>query len=569
MPFEVAIKITAESQLEAVKAAEAAVRAVGTASKQAGAEAAIVAAPGLKKTAEAADKLTLGGTGAKQALSLLAHNLGAVGPVGSLAAGALLQVAIGGGAMGVALAATSAMIGLFVTRSQEAAKATKDFDKALRTADLEFFRQRIRDLDEEIATSFWKRASFWTGVKGLLAGPGIVKEARASQAAAVAAEQKLLADMTYKATLAIEFQTAAVGADAQELAKLEHEARVVTALQQGLKDATQATKDAFIAASAALREHKIASESLKGITYDVALPSDVLGGGTGGAVGAQLRVGLQGVKQDLSEIAKYAAQFQFIKPWQLQEAKNLVQGFGEIAQREFGTDIPADIQQMQQALQGVIDNLAKKYKVDLDTADAVSALLDAEAAVRRLSGVAAVPLVLRVDATGAIRIVQDTGAAVDALRAKTNVPMIQEIKVVTTGSPTLPFSEYFESYAPDVIKKFIDQAAGATINLDSGLSGAIFNTLDSIANARVLMAQQMNQPSITGISPGFGTGTQARLLESERILAFLMQLLGRSGGPAGGGGNINITIDASDLLNGLDRTMRLTTGHSLNVRVLN
>lgn len=164
-------------------------------------------------------------------------------------------------------------------------------------------------------------------------------------------------------------------------------------------------------------------------------------------------------------------------------------------------------------------------------------------------------------------------------------PQMLELVTRVSGSPTLPFSDYFGpgGYAEGLLEKFSSKAG--SLVLKSELLTPIINTLDSIAAARTMMAAQIGTP---GLHPNISAVTSSRLHESQNILNILMSLAERTGGPStgsgqggsmgGGVGQVIIDLRGSTISQELlDRQLvprfegiiRAATGKNIDYRVFN
>ncbi|MBI2358715.1 MAG: hypothetical protein HYV04_07370 [Deltaproteobacteria bacterium] len=546
MPFEVAILIKSESQLEAVKAAEAAVRHVSAAASGA-------AAPAMRQMAEAGDKAHGSVRPLSSAVGLLAAEFGALGPVGNVAGNVLLQIA--SGIAGITLATAGATIGIAAAvgaiRDLNASK--KQIDDAFDPKNLAATNKEIENLNEQIA----EQGSLWSFVTSPLQTVGDLTAKMLSQESA--SEQKLAA-LRMGRVRAIELTVANLQAEAQArnavaLAEMAGRPDLAIEAQKGeaIRTTTRALVDMGIAGEKAraaidaigrgfdISKLKAQVESVKGVVYDTQLSFDNLLTPLGGAAGAGIQVALQGVTQTLNELTKYGAKFGFIDEAKLQQAARLVQGLGKLAAQEFGTEIPPEIAKSSQELQGLIDKLAQEYKIKFDMADFHLGVDEARAKVQSLRAEAERPIVFNV-----------------------------ESGFWTQGSPRLPFSEYFQSYAPQVLKEFSEKAK-ADLTMDSGLSSFLGPAFERLLRLERMIARSGDPSLISGIHPGEAPGFDVERRRIMELIQWFATLFARSpqASASQGGGNINITIDARDLLSGLERTIRMTTGHTLNIRVLN
>jgi hypothetical protein len=233
--------------------------------------ASVFGALSLKTRALTSDKL-----GLRRALGFAVSGLTDLGPAGGIATNALLAIATGAGAMGVAIGLASTAIALLVNHFKEAKQKKEEFDTAMRTNNLGFFVQQVAEADRKLLEFGGRlddirrrQAEFVAGgVRGgdaftgqLLQGvQGQEKELLAEREKAVAEQQRILGDRARQAGLSIEFQTHAINANVREQQELAHQSRIVNALQGEMKDASQKTKDEFIRTSEVLRDQATTNE---------------------------------------------------------------------------------------------------------------------------------------------------------------------------------------------------------------------------------------------------------------------------------------------------------------------
>ena len=221
-----------------------------------------------QKTTSATKVLTNEKLGLQRAAGAVATSLTGLGAAGSIAPNALLAVATGARAAGVVIGVVSTVITFLIQRMNEATEKKKSLDAAMRSGDLGFFSREISEADQKLigltqrvdalrARVQTRTGSTFFGATGVAGAQRELAEAEAERAGLVGERQKILGEKVGAATLALQFQTQAIGANVTQQQELEHELRVIAALQGGLKDATQAAKDAFIGQSAALRDEAL------------------------------------------------------------------------------------------------------------------------------------------------------------------------------------------------------------------------------------------------------------------------------------------------------------------------
>jgi len=565
MAFEVSIKITAESQLEAVKAAEAAVQKIGTTAKQVSAQSANlnILGPGMIETVKSSGHAAAGlvnlrgaAAAARPVIGAVATGLMGAGGAAGLFGRGLAGLAFGGlGPVGIALLGTQVALGAWSAYSDAAKEKAKALEEQLKT--LADAGKQIRNIGAQIEQAG----------KALEAKTNFAKiEADQEKGRRGVREQfeKLITDekLTGEQQAALRQQRNEKLAALDELGIKTHIARARDLADAvGKVNAVEATN----VQQSALRSAKAAEEAgalnevanayrrvAEAAEFRLKVVDSAEKAARGGKAGEGFTSAFGDIGKQLSEMTKYGAQFGFLDEGKLQNLNLLIQGFGKALEKEFGIDIPPALQATQQRFQGIIDQLAQKYKVQLDTVDAQDALNQATAKLDEFSGKVATPIKLIMDPSGIKGIFDDASSMLDALRAKAAVPIIQEINVVVTkSSPTLPFSEYFGpgGYAEGVLSDFANNAAAMPLNFNTDLLTPIVNTLDAISRARLSsahMAGLLLGPQ-TGIHPSFydtmGNWNNTLIAEGQKTLAFLMNLAGRTGGGGAGGGGINLTIN--------------------------
>lgn len=179
--------------------------------------------------------------------------------------------------------------------------------------------------------------------------------------------------------------------------------------------------------------------------------------------------------------------------------------------------------------------------------------------------------------------IEDIRAAFGDVAAE-NFPItfVPEVKF----NPTVPFSQFFRSDAPNLIEDFVSRAQGQALTFDSNFSSAIVGTLNEIINAKEQLAVAIaDKPFRASIIGDFSVGPRARLQALEETLAFLRKTGQPSSPSTGGGGggiivNVNndftnsvVTSDAlaaaqRDMLPATERSIRMATGKGPAFRVL-
>jgi hypothetical protein len=173
--------------------------------------------------------------GVSRALGLVASSLADMGPAGQIASNALVQVLVSGAKMASGVALISAGVGilttviaLLVTHLQQAAKEKEEFDRAMRTGDLDFFLKKIQDADVALGRieDRLKTLKELQGAEGGLGTSGeeflflqnrqqaaTSDQQRISteRAKALAEAQKLIGKQLSETTFALDAQTQAVG----------------------------------------------------------------------------------------------------------------------------------------------------------------------------------------------------------------------------------------------------------------------------------------------------------------------------------------------------------------------
>jgi hypothetical protein len=275
MSFDVGINIKSQADLGATKQTDDAIKQLGkTLNETKGASEG--AAAGVEKSGSSIELLHQRGLGAHRAIGMFADTVGQMGEAGHIAAGGLLAAATGVGIVGIGIGIASTAIALFVEHLKSAAQAQEQLRVAFRAGDLGAFEKEIDAVDQRLlalgASSDALRgqqagggflAKFFLVDDRLLANQRIQVDDQKKRAELVSQQQEILAKTFGQTTLQVEFQTEAVGKSVAEQEELANESRIVQALQRGLANASQATKDEFIAASTALKNARIAEDIKK------------------------------------------------------------------------------------------------------------------------------------------------------------------------------------------------------------------------------------------------------------------------------------------------------------------
>jgi hypothetical protein len=269
-PFVVQIRVEAESETGVIQKVASDIDRLAGTTAQSNRRMGQEAERGARQAADAYNR-------ARSSANLLGNALAGLGPVSNIASGALLSIGAGAG---IATGAVTLLTGgatLLIQTFKEAEQKKRAFDDALRSGNVGFFAKEIEVLDQQIVklndqvdearrriaalkASGVTLDMFAEGV--LAARKKELGDADAERAALVTRQQEILAEKTRSATLALEFEAAAIGANAKEQQELAHELRVATALQGALGNATQKAKDEFIAWSEAVRDKRI-GEAIK------------------------------------------------------------------------------------------------------------------------------------------------------------------------------------------------------------------------------------------------------------------------------------------------------------------
>lgn len=263
-------------------------------------------------------------------------------------------------------------------------------------------------------------------------------------------------------------------------------------------------------------------------------------------------------------------------------------GLREGAEKQFGFEVPPQVQADLQKTDSLIAQIADRSKIDLtiDANQPFQELGRIQEQSVKFGESAAQPVKMVVDGNGAISIINDVSTALDNLRNKASQPIAIETEARTKGSPTLQFSDYWERYAPGVLNKFSNKASSSMgITLDSGVLNSLMPLLDRWT---------VLQGKLAAISSGgnFWAFAAPQLsAESNALEGVIGGILNRapagSGTGAGGGavgGNAYVTIDlrgstigrdflrdliAQEVVPILEDTLARTTGKILQTRVLN
>lgn len=546
----------------------------------------IQTAQATNSTAAAMEQAQIKGRSLSIALSGLVAQAGLMGPAGSIAANVLQNIAIGGlaaaGPVGIVTTAIAALIFTidkgneaaqkWVQQQQfirEATRSTGDIVTAVTTrmasvgaGKFEQMAIRAQQSAREISRAFLD-----------LATEAILKhlepEASLLISKAAQAERNIRATTSREIVEASRAEIDSIKRTAEELAimnSVRAQARLTAALQAGaskevvealhaeirvagerLKQMDQMQKKQFEEkfGPVDIRARELVSKGIftvGGVTKELFEPEAL-------PQAQQIRAELTSIRDRMNEIAKQGTG---ALPSDFEQVNTRIQQVGESIRSEFGVNVPSAIAAAQASLQLLIGSLMQEQK-------------------------------LTIDKDGAVRSIKDVQAELDALRAKAAVPIIQEVKIVTSGSPTLSFSDYFQSYAPGVIADFASKVGNIGIQLDTNFSQGIVSSLARIAVLENDIARTIGDIALPRRSHlDLTLGPRAELASLRRSIAFLSSFAGpsaSSGGGGGGGGPIDVTININgtitkntldqDFFPKFERTLRTITGKDLNFRVLN
>lgn len=571
MAFEVSIKITAESQLEAVKAAEAAVQRVGATAKQVSAQTGNLPllGPGMIETAKGSGQAAaaVAGFGVKTAqlrplIVATAAQLGGMGKGASLLGGGLGALVIGGlTPVGVALAAGAIAMGAWSSAAATAAEKAKQLEEINKnfSAGIKASNERLTELstataqvgrDSLIQIDIQKKAALAkidAELEAKLTSPGFRDQDE---------DAFLRREMARNAALR-ERRAIEAAAAAQIEQSHTQELRAV------------ARMDAALATNTALRkENELQMARQKGASEQIikALEQE--------AAAANKRI------RDI-DAAEKAARGGEASDAFLQQISQLGQKVKEALSRPIG---PAQIAEFKGALEGMAQAAMQKWGVDVPSVvegamSKVGATIDKVAQIKQITPV-------EINAEQPFRELAAIQAKGEALRALLSKPIKMTVEADVKSSPARPFSEWFDSYAPGKIEKFSEAMKGTEFTISSNITGLIDKAMDRLLVINSRLAD-FNFGDRRGFGPTFG---DALLAERRGIIDTISMFGGgrSSGGSAGGGGGggggggvtNNITIDMRDalitgdviqgnLLPELRNLIRQTTGKDPGFRVLN
>lgn len=549
MPFETGILIKSEADLAALKLSEEAtqklrgeLQKLGTTAQQTSQQTRLIG-PGMIATVPATDAASAAVTRVGAAtrnlgplLTVAVSQLGGMSAgAGTLARGLTGLVAGGFTPVGVAMSATLIGFGLYQDRMRDTAQATEEA------------RRRLEAFADSLTQANSRAADIAASTE--LIGKDRLRQLEISGAAEIRRIEENLDKQLSGEKLTQDQRRAFVeAAEIQKRLQTSQTSRLIEeALNQELS--TIGRMNATTAINTQIRkENAFAAAEQAGASKEVvaALKAEVEAAKARiGAIDAKERVPSEelAIRKQIAEVTKKiqeAAKGGLISPTEIAQLKGQIEGIYEAAIQKWGTEMPAAVEA----------GLAK-----------VSARIDQLAALKQITPV-------EINAEQPFREMAAIEAKAAALRAMLSAPITMTVIANQTGSPTLPFSEYWERYAPDVIAKFAGRVAGTDLVLNSPFIGIMQENLAKIVELRALIGRASGVTGSPHVIGDFSAQARGELAERMAFISEFARAGARSAA-AVGGGNINITIDASDLLNGLERTVRTTTGQTLNIRVLN
>src|SRR3990167_3188674 len=594
MAFEVSIKITAESQLEAVKAAESAVKQLGATTQQTAqiSRQAVLSFAGgwdpqpLKLVkdeiqllgpgfigvsagaAQAAAATASLGVKAQQMRPIIGAVAGAMGGMGTgarIAGSALTSLVFAGlGPVGIALAAVTIAAGVGSAAWASYQEKVKKTEESLRT-----FAQAqtsLTNVQSQIALA--ARATEAKSPFDKL----IVDQERA-RGELKAGFDRLLADekLDYhqRTVLAVQANEAMASLMKQQgderirlVGTLDTELSAITRL-----DAVQATNlltQKSLALAAAEREGASAGvvkrlqEETAALEFRIKTINAAEKAARGGPIAGVFRAQVEALRKQAGDIFKAGG---VVDEGELQRIFSQFQAIKDISQQQFGFDVPPDLASKLTDTENRLKTIADRanIKLTVDLLEAGPKFTEMQNQMRAIEEKAGLGIKFNVDTLLAINSIKATGTELDALRDKAARPIIQEVRVVTSGSPTLPFSEYFQNYAPGVIGDFAKKASDIGVTLDTNFSQGIVTSLSRMAELErqlsVIRASREAgfQASIIG---DFSAAPRAELEALRRNVAFLSSFGGQSGG--GGAGGVTVNVDLSHSVVTTDAAAALT-----------
>lgn len=598
MAFEVSIKITAESQLEAVKAAEAAVQRVGATAKQVAAQSANLnlLGPGLIETVKGSGRAAaaVAGLGVKAQqlrplIATAAAELGGMSKGASLASSGLSALILGGlTPAGVALAAGVIAMGAWsnaAATAAEKAKALEEIEKNfaagvkasterltdLTTATAQVGRDRLTQIDIQRKAAL---AKVDKDLAATLLAPGFRDE---DEGAFFRRESKRNAAARERAAIEKAVSEQITESHRQELSVIGRMDAVLASNTLRRKEnelqIAQQAKASEQVIQALEREMSAAQKRVKDIDFAEKAAR-------GGDVGAVFEKQIQALNKNLDSLARQ----QFPEAFQFDNVAAGFKGLAALAREVFGISIPASLQASIDKGSDLTRQLGaeKGFEIKADAGDALGKIAEVRGELAKLPSEKAISLKMNLGGAGrgAIRPGQTKFTQEDL-----GVPDKVETEWDWAGSPTLPFSEYVSVYAPRKIAELADKVKATDFTVDTNLSGLVDKAMDRLLFLNSRLAD-FTFGDRRGFSPTFG---DAILAERRGIFELVGAFSGRAGGPStssgqgGGGITINNTFDFSnsvvtrdamdtfkrDLIPAIEDAARMAAGKTLGIRTLN
>jgi hypothetical protein len=534
------------------------------------------AAAALQFHAAATETLSGGTRVLHTAIRGLSSELGIMGPAGAIASGVLTEMSIGGLAAAGPIAIVATAIGALIFAITQGTTAEKHFAETTdlirttmeHTADI---MQKVRDNLAATGAGVFEKMALSSRVAADTIEKDFTKIASDMRAKAVELKSGLAgygfyADienanrLTAQSELVMS-QAVRTGADVRKQATLEIADSLKTQLD-ALRAQRIATDSAAESISAGLHiEMSVQQSTNEVITQNTLLRNEnrlrmalqtgasaelvtalwaeisvgrekiklldsedrLMEAKSGGTAGAAIRGSISAMKEELTGLIEAG---QFAGPL-FDQLMGKVEGIQRAADIKFKFEIPPEVQGQIDSFRTLIERVAKAndVKLNLDADQPFRELGRIEGATILYDTEASKPITLQADASGVFSMIDSVSGAIDALRVKAAQPIIIKTVVEASGSPTMPFTEYFQNYMPGIAKSAsakISAALAPTVNMQGAAQGML-GFGDKIGAMLTSYYDLMGSVLNTGTGSKFGLDPTGNTLNQDANAAEAMK----------------------------------------------